>query len=100
MDKPPMDVKIEIKLDESIATGIFSNFANISHSPDEFVLDFLYVNPSPPPGFGKLVSRVILTPGHAKRVLAALGENIRKYEERFGEIKVSQAPEGIKNSIQ
>ena len=100
MNKEQMDVKIEIKVDESIAGGIFSNFANISHSPDEFVLDFLYVNPSPPPGFGKLVSRVILTPGHAKRILSALGENIRKYEERFGEIKASQTPEEIKNSIQ
>ena len=100
MEKEPMDLKIEIKVDESIAEGVFSNFANISHSPDEFILDFLFVNPNPPPGFGKLVSRIILTPGHAKRILTALTDNIRKYEERFGEIKASQIPESIKKRIQ
>ena len=99
-EKEIRDLKIEIKVDESVASGVFSNFANISHSADEFLLDFLFVNPSPPPGFGKLVSRIVLTPGHAKRVLAALSENIGKYEERFGEIKFVQMPDPIKNSIQ
>ena len=99
-EKDSMDVKIEIKVDESIASGVFSNFANISHSPDEFILDFLFVNPGPPPGFGKLASRIILTPGHAKRILSALSDNIKKYEERFGEIKVVQSPDPIKNRIQ
>jgi|FrelakmetLWP11LW_1041352.scaffolds.fasta_scaffold20372_1 hypothetical protein len=100
MQNETMDIKIEIKVDESIAGGIFSNFANISHSPDEFVLDFLYVNPTPPPGFGKLASRIILTPGHAKRVLQALSENVKKFEERFGEIRMSQPPDSLKNRIQ
>ena len=100
MDKEKKDVKIEIKVDESVATGVFSNFANISHSPEEFVLDFLFVNPTPPPGFGKLVSRIILTPGHAKRILMALSDNIRKYEENFNEIKVLSQPENIKRSLQ
>jgi hypothetical protein len=99
-EKETMDVKIEIKVDDTIASGIFSNFANISHSPDEFLIDFLFVNPNPPPGFGKLSSRIIVTPGHAKRILSALAENIRKYEERFGEIKVVQIPDPIKNKIQ
>lgn len=94
------DVKIEIKVDETIATGVFSNIANITHSVEEFVLDFLYVNPAPPPGFGKLVSRVILTPGHAKRILHALSENIRNYEGKFGEIKNISTIEQIKNKIQ
>ena len=100
MENEKLDVKIEIKIDESSATGVFSNFTNISHSPDEFTFDFLYVNPTPPPGFGKLISRVILTPGHAKRILQALSDNIRKYEERFGEIKLSQAPDILKKRIQ
>jgi hypothetical protein len=100
MEKEKIDMKIEIKVDESIASGIFSNFANISHSADEFVMDFLYVNPNPPPGFGKLSSRIILTPGHAKRILQALTDNVRKYEERFGEIKISQTPDVFKNTMQ
>ncbi|MBN2041425.1 MAG: DUF3467 domain-containing protein [Spirochaetes bacterium] len=100
MDNGKADVKIEIKIDESVASGEFSNFTNISHSPDEFTFDFLYVNPTPPPGFGKLMSRVILTPGHAKRVLQALSDNVRKFEERFGEIKISPAPDILKRPIQ
>ncbi|MDY6935231.1 MAG: DUF3467 domain-containing protein [Spirochaetota bacterium] len=99
MEKDKKDVKIDIKVDESVATGIFSNFANISHSPDEFVIDFLFVNPTPP-GFGKLVSRLILTPGHAKRILLAITDNIRKYEDNFGEIKVSNVPEKIRRNLQ
>ena len=100
MEKEKKDLKIEIKVDESIASGVFSNFANISHSPDEFIVDFLFINPTPPPGFGKLVSRIILSPGHAKRILDALGENVKKYEDRFGEIRVSPAPNLLNNKIQ
>lgn len=84
-------VKVEIKVDEHTATGVFSNFANITHSPEEFIVDFLFINPAPPSGFGKLMSRVVLTPGHMKRLEAAIRENIARYEERFGEIRVNDA---------
>lgn len=100
MDKKQDDFKIEIKVDDAAAGGHFANFCNISHSPDEFIVDYLFINPSPPPGFGKLVSRIILTPGHAKRILMALTDNIRKYEERFGDIKAAPLPEGTLKSIQ
>ncbi len=100
MEKERRDMKIEIKVEEGIAAGVFSNFANISHSADEYIVDFLFVNPTPPPGFGKVVSRVILTPGHAKRIMLALSDNLRAYEEKYGEIKVSSPPDQIKNKIQ
>jgi len=86
------DIKIEVKVDENVATGSFSNFSNISHSPEEFIIDFLFVHPAPPPGFGKLMARQILTPSHAKKLMLALTENIREYEERFGAINVVQQP--------
>ncbi|MFC1668863.1 DUF3467 domain-containing protein [Spirochaetota bacterium] len=91
------DMKIDVKVEENIASGIFSNFTNISHSTEEFILDFLYINPSPPPGFGKLMSRVILTPSHAKRLLHALNINLGEYEKRFGEIKISKEQVDIGN---
>lgn len=94
MDKPTTNMNIEIKVDEHDAVGRFSNFANITHTPEEFIVDFLFVNPVPPPGFGKLMSRVVMTPGHAKRILAALAENVRNYEEHFGAINVAQFPGG------
>ncbi|OHD66147.1 MAG: hypothetical protein A2176_07840 [Spirochaetes bacterium RBG_13_51_14] len=88
MHQKEKDIKIEVKVDESIATGIFSNFSNISHSPEEFVFDFIFVHPAPPPGFGKLMSRMVVTPSHAKRFLMTLGQNVREYEERFGDIDI------------
>jgi len=97
MQSNKKDVKIEVKVDESIASGIFSNLTNISNSPEEFILDFLFVHPAPPPGFGKLISRIILTPLHAKRLLLALNNNVKEYEKRFGEINVKNQPENIKN---
>lgn len=83
------EMKIEIKADENIASGIFSNYSNISHSPDEFIFDFLFIHPAPPPGFGKLRSRIIMTPSHAKKLYLALSENITEFEKRFGDIKIT-----------
>ncbi len=95
MNPKDKDMKIEVKVDENVAMGIFANFSNISHSPDEFVFDFIFVHPAPPPGFGKLMSRIILTPAHVKRFMLALGQNMREYEERFGEIDMhAKASEG------
>ena len=93
MNFPDDEMKVEIKVDEKTIAGVFSNFTNMTHSPDEFIFDFLFVNPTPPPGFGKLMSRVVVTPAHAKRILRALSENINTYEERFGTIKIDHQPD-------
>ena len=82
------NIKIEIKVDDEIASGKFVNYSNISSSAEEFILDFVFIHPTPPPGFGKLLSRILCTPAHAKRFANALSHNIKKYEEKFGEIKV------------
>ena len=79
--------KIEIQSDPEILKGAFSNLTNIGHSKEEFILDFLFVQHKPIP-FGKIISRVILTPPHMKRILAALKENIQKYESSFGVINI------------
>jgi len=89
------DAKIEIQLDPDILKGIYANVTNIGHTQEEFLIDFLLVQQQPAP-FGKLVSRIIVTPGHARRLLSALQDNIRKYEENFGKLEVTPAP---KNQI-
>jgi len=64
----------------------------VSHRKEEFVLDFLFVHPQKSDqgqGVANLRSRVITTPEHIKRIVVALGENIRRYEDKFGEIKVA-----------
>lgn len=85
---------IQIQLDEITAQGVYINLALINHTETEFILDFIYVQPQTPQG--KVRSRVITSPIHMKRLLNALSENIKKYEERFGEIKLTQEPQSQK----
>ncbi len=77
--------QINIELPEDIAEGEYSNLAIITHSNQEFVIDFVRMAPGVPKA--KVKSRIILTPQHAKRILFALTENIRKFEQMHGEIK-------------
>lgn len=77
--------QINIELKEDIAQGIYSNLAIITHSPSEFVIDFVRMMPGVPKA--EVKSRIILTPEHAKRLMFALKENITKYESVHGAIK-------------
>ena len=83
----PQQQQVQIKADEKEMVGQYTNQAMIHHNAEEFTLNFIYIFPNVPQG--KLVSSVILSPGHAKRLLRALGENITQYEAQFGTI-----PEG------
>ncbi|MBP7173434.1 MAG: DUF3467 domain-containing protein [Cloacibacterium sp.] len=76
---------INIELNEMVAAGVYANLALVNHSPSEFVLDFIQLMPGVQQA--KVRSRVILAPLHAKRVMAALQQNITNYEQQFGEIK-------------
>lgn len=77
--------QINIELSEEVADGIYSNLAIITHSNAEFVIDFIKVMPGMPKA--KVKSRVLLTPQHAKRLMKALQDNIKKYESQHGEIE-------------
>ena len=76
--------QLSVELPEQIAEGLYSNLAIITHSPTEFVLDFIQVVPNVPKA--KVKSRVLLGPQHAKRLLRALADNVSKYEAQFGTI--------------
>ena len=88
MDKQPEN-NIQIELTDEIAQGIYSNLAVIAHSSSEFVVDFVRLMPGIPKA--KVQSRIILTPEHAKRLMHALIDNVKKYESQFGEIKMPQS---------
>lgn len=77
---------IQIELNDEVAQGTYSNLAIIAHSSSEFIIDFVRVVPNVPKA--KVQSRIILTPEHAKRLLAALTDNINKYESQFGPINI------------
>jgi hypothetical protein len=85
--------QLNIELSEEIAEGIYSNLAIITHSSTEFVLDFIRVMPGVPKA--KVKSRIVLTPEHAKRLLAAIQDNIEKFEAINGRIKNEQNPSGF-----
>ena len=77
--------QLNIELSEEIAEGIYSNLAIITHSPAEFVIDFIKVMPGVPKA--KVKSRIVLTPQHAKRLMRALTDNLGKFEQVHGKIK-------------
>lgn len=83
-----MDQEIKIKVSDDDIKGRYANIMYIAHSKEEFVMDFL--NAFPPQGI--LVSRVITSPGHMKRILKALDENIKQYEDKFGKIEEAEEP--------
>ena len=86
--------QIQMDLKPEIASGVYSNLALISHSHSDFVLDFARILPGMPKP--EVCSRVILAPEHAKRLLAALQENIMRYEREYGQIRIpNQEPRTI-----
>jgi len=77
--------QLNIELSEEVSQGVYSNLAVITHSPAEFVIDFIRIMPGVPKA--QVKSRIILTPEHAKRLAAALHDNISKYESVHGPIR-------------
>src|SRR5499427_2067255 len=85
---PQQPGQVQIKADEKELQGFYSNLMMIHHNTEEFTLNFIYVFPNG--AQGKLLSSVIVSPGHAKRIWRALGENLSRYEAQFGTIKETQ----------
>ncbi len=82
--------QMRVKITDEILRGVYANQMVVSHTKEEFILDF--VNVFPPEGI--VNARIIISPGHLKRVIRALAENVKKYEENFGEIPEAAAPGG------
>ncbi len=89
MQQPQKEIKIKAK-DEDLK-GLYSNLMQIYHTKEEFCLDFFNIFPPQ----GVLASRVIMSPAHIKRMAKALEENIKKYEEKYGNIESSEEKEGF-----
>lgn len=83
--QPQMRVNIELPQD---LDAIYSNFALITHSPSEIVIDFAKLLPNVPKA--KVHARIVMTPMNAKLLHRALGDNLGKFEEKFGEIKTPE----------
>lgn len=84
------DQKQEIKLHfpEALQGGVYSNRMLVTHTKEEFIMDFMTVVPPS----GAVTARVIMSPGHVKRIIRALQESVSQYESKFGEITEVEAP--------
>jgi len=81
--QPSTQINIELPAE---LEAIYSNFAIINHSPSEIVIDFARLMPNVPKV--KVHARVLMTPLNAKLLLKALGDNLAKFEEKFGEVRL------------
>lgn len=82
-----------IHLPEEVASGTYCNIVSLAHSPAEFVMDFIQMLPGMQQATVK--SRVIMAPIHAKQLLMALQDNLKKYEQSFGEIELPQGGDAV-----
>ena len=87
-EKKQMD--IQVQADEATLQGKYSTMAQVTHTAEEFWIDFFAILPSPQ--IARLLSRIILSPAHAKRLGQAILENVGKYEGKFGVIDEAKAP--------
>ena len=82
---PNAPAPVSFTMDESVATGVYVNFANIIHNPAEFVIDFGRIVPGR--NDVRILSRVLTSPVHAKQFLNALAQNVAIYEKSYGPIR-------------
>lgn len=88
MPNPPQ--QLNIKATDETLRGHYSNAMQVTHTQQEVVLDFFHLLPPQ----GQLVSRVITSPAHAKQIIAALADNLKKYEQQFGVVTAATTPAG------
>jgi hypothetical protein len=80
----------EIKIDDEQLKGRYSNLLRITHTREEFILDFIQLVPPQ----GVVTARVVTSPGHLKRIVRALAANLARYEEAFGQVVEATPPAG------
>jgi hypothetical protein len=80
--------EIKVNFPERLHGGAYANNMFVRHTREEFIMDFLMMAPPA----GAVTARVIISPGHMKRVIAALQENMAKYEQSFGRVEAAPEP--------
>ena len=88
MENKQQPKQMQVQIMDTAKNPIYANAMQITHTKDEFVLNFLKIFAPT----ATLNVRIITSPGHVKRIIVALQENVKRYESTFGEIKISDAP--------
>ncbi|MBW1901333.1 MAG: DUF3467 domain-containing protein [Deltaproteobacteria bacterium] len=82
--------EIRVDFPKELIGGAYSNNMAVTHTREEFIMDFLMLVPPS----GTVTGRIIVSPGHIKRIVKALEDNISRYEEKFGVIQTAEEPMG------
>lgn len=90
MNQNQQSQEVKVKIDDEQLKGSYANMMRVSHQQDAFVIDF--ANITPPQGI--VTARVITSPGHLKKMIKALQENLKLYEDRFGQVEERGKTEG------
>ncbi|HYF04916.1 MAG TPA: DUF3467 domain-containing protein [Patescibacteria group bacterium] len=80
--QPQQPQEIQVKATDEILKGQYANMVQVGHTHEEFIIDFMNIVPPA----GQMISRIIVSPKHAKRIWQALADNLQKYEEQNGKI--------------
>ena len=80
--------QLQIELKDEVAQGTYANLAIITHSTSEFIIDFVRIMPGLPKA--GVQSRIVMTPEHAKRLMYALQDNVNRYEQAMGTIRMPE----------
>ena len=85
--------QVKVAFPENLRGGVYANNMLIAHTKEEFILDFMMIAPP----VASVTARVVISPGHMKRMISALTENLKKYESKFG--KLTEAAEPAKPAM-
>ena len=80
--------KGQIQIKDGFAGGEYANLLQIGHNKEEILL--IFANIVPPSG--RVVGKIITSPGHLKRIIKALQENLKNYESKFGAVEEAESP--------
>ena len=80
--------QLQIKASDEDLKGRYANMMQVSHTKEEFFLDFFLTHPP----VGEMLARIITSPGHLKRIVAAIQDNLKRYEDNFGKIAAAEEP--------
>ena len=88
MVEKPTKQEVKVSFPENLRGGVYSNYMLITHTKEEFILDFMMVSST----VSSVTARVITSPGHMKRMISALTGNLKKYEKKFGKLTEAAEP--------
>ena len=79
---------MEVKIQDNFAGGEYANAMQVSHNKEEFLIHFMNIIPPS----GRVCGKIITSPGHLKRMISALSDNLKKYEANFGQVEQAESP--------